>query len=54
MEDKGVRTESFIQAEKPRLPYHSPELMSLGQIQAIVQSCCMSGSDGGPGMDCHS
>jgi hypothetical protein len=54
MEDTGVHTESFIGEKQARLPYHSPVLMSLGQIQAIVQSCCTLGSDGMGGPDCHS
>jgi hypothetical protein len=54
MEDRGMRTENFIEEKQARLPYHSPELMSLGQIQAIVQSCCVGGSDGAGGPDCHS
>lgn len=55
MEDTGARTESFIIEEKQaRLPYHAPVLMSLGQIQAIVQSCDTTGSDGPHGLDCHS
>jgi len=54
MEDTGIRMENFIEEKQARLPYHSPELMSLGQIQAIVQTCCNTGSDGGMGGDCHS
>ncbi len=54
MEDTGVRSESFIEKKQARLRYHSPELMSLGQIQAIVQACCTMGSDGTGGPDCHS
>jgi hypothetical protein len=54
MEDKGIRTESFVAEKQSRLTYHSPELTSLGQIQAIVQACCTMGSDGMGGADCHS
>jgi len=54
MDDKGIRTESFVEQKQSLLTYHAPELTSLGQIQAIVQSCCTTGSDGGHGLDCHS
>src|SRR5665213_2850569 len=37
MQNTNVGVETFSEDRQPRLPYHAPELISLGQIQSIVQ-----------------
>lgn len=54
MENTASDQENYGKKEQPRLPYHAPELIGLGQIQAIVQASCNTGSDGAGGCTCAS
>ncbi len=38
MEDKGTELDNFSENKQARLPYHAPELVNLGQIQAIIRA----------------
>jgi hypothetical protein len=42
----GTKAEGLSEEKGVRKPYHSPELVNLGQIQSLVQSGNFSGNDG--------
>jgi len=54
MQNTNVGVETFSEDRQPRLPYHAPELISLGQIQSIVQFGSACGTDGRGGACCAS
>jgi hypothetical protein len=45
MQDNGVGRQNFTDEKQARLPYHAPQLISLGQIRDIVQAANMTGND---------
>jgi hypothetical protein len=46
MKDQDTSREILKESEQPRLSYHAPELINLGQIQSIVRHGGSHGSDG--------
>jgi hypothetical protein len=51
----NTRTEpEFIQDKRVRKPYHAPELISLGEIQSIIQTGNAPGTDANLGTTCAS
>jgi hypothetical protein len=54
MEDNGKKFEDFSKNKPVRLPYHAPELVNLGQIQAIIRAGAAPGPEAGLGTTCAS
>lgn len=46
MKDNGTNQEILNNDKNGRLLYHPPQLISLGQIQSLVQAGNSTGSDG--------
>lgn len=54
MEDNGKDPVNFIENTPARLPYRTPELVNLGQIQAIIRAGSAPGPEAGMGTTCAS
>jgi hypothetical protein len=54
MEHNGTELDNFNENSEARLPYHAPELVNLGQIQAIIRAGSAPGPEGGLGTTCAS
>jgi hypothetical protein len=54
MEDNGTELDNFSENKQARLPYHAPELVNLGQIQAIIRTGSAPGPESGMGTTCAS
>ena len=54
MEDNGTELDNFSENKQARLPYHAPELVNLGQIQAIIRTGSAPGPEAGMGTTCAS
>jgi hypothetical protein len=54
MEDNGKDLDNFSENTQARLPYHAPELVNLGQIQAIIRAGAAPGPEAGMGTTCAS
>lgn len=54
MEDNGKEPDHFGENKQARLPYHPPELVNLGQIQAIIRAGSAPGPEAGIGTTCAS
>jgi hypothetical protein len=54
MDKTNMPQESRSEETQTRQPYHSPKLISLGEIQSIVQIGNGNGVDGGGAITCTS
>lgn len=54
MENKGTEVDNFSEIREPRLPYHAPQLVNLGQIQALIRAGNAPGPEAGVGTSCAS
>ncbi len=54
MEDNGKDLDDFGGNKQARLPYRTPELVNLGQIQAIIRAGSAPGPEAGMGTTCAS
>jgi hypothetical protein len=52
MEKTSIAQEGRGEEIKIRQPYHAPKLISLGEIQSIVQASTGAGSDSGGAITC--
>jgi hypothetical protein len=52
MEETSIAQEGHGEQTSVRQPYHAPKLISLGEIQSIVQATNGFGNDGGVGLSC--